>query len=52
MPLIWYTKQYGHISHQSENKDTIFQMEGVSMMWLMSDNSFVIDSNEHYPELE
>ena len=45
MTFIWCTRLHEKITHNSGNKDTIFQMGGVSMMWLMLKNSFVVDRN-------
>ena len=43
MPLIWHNGLHDQIYHHSENKDTSFQMEGVSRMCLMLNTLFGID---------
>ena len=47
MLLISHTGMHEQIHHNSENKDTIFQMEVDSMILLKLKNSFGIDGNKH-----
>ena len=48
--MIWHTVITGYSSHQYENKDTIFQIEGFMMMLLELKKYFGVDKNVQYSE--
>ena len=50
MSLIWHTVLHGQLSHQFEDKYTIFKMEGFSMILLEFPKAVGIDGDRHYTE--